>query len=158
MTLSKAPMFLLEAQTISARRASRMRIHWIDYAFFTLALIGICGGALFLLELASLQSSGQGSLITGFMNEMAAWIPSVSQKLMTYGMLLIAGVMNSLIIAVFVQLLRNLDRMFSRSRQRRWPASHQVVARPQTPRVSNPRRQSNQALNTNSFLLSPIIS
>jgi hypothetical protein len=92
MTLSQAPTFFLEAPAFPARRASRMRIHWFDYAFFTLALIGICGGALFLLELGSAQSSGQGSFFARFMEEAAVWLPVVSQKLTTYGLLFLASV------------------------------------------------------------------
>ena len=157
MTLSQAPMLFLEAPTVSARRAARIRIQWFDYAFFTLALVGICGGALFLLELASSQNNGQDSIITRFMNEAATWLPVVSQKLMTYTTLFFAGVVNSAVIVITVQVLRNLDRMISRSRQRRWPASRQNSARHHTTPVSSPRRQPVQALKTNSFLLSPII-
>lgn len=157
MTLSKAPMFFLEAQTTSSRRASRVRIHWIDYAFFTVALLVICGGALFLLELASLQSTGQGSLMTQFINETSVWLPALSQKLMTYGMLMVAGVVNSAVIVVFVQLLRNLDRMFSRSRQRLWPASRQISVRQRHTQLSVVPHQPVQNLNSSRFLLSPII-
>lgn len=134
-----------------------MRIHWFDYAFFTLALIGICGGALFLLELGSVQTSGQGSFITRFMEEAAVWLPVISQKLTTYGLLLLASVVNSAMMVLFVQLLRTMDRTFSRSRQRRWPASNRVPARPRSANVQAVRQRQAPVLSRDGFLLSPII-
>lgn len=134
-----------------------MRIHWFDYAFFTLALIGICGGALFLIELGSAQSNGQGSIVTRFMDEAAVWLPVISQKLTTYGLLLLASAVNSALMVLFVQLLRTMDRTFSRSRQRRWPASNRVPARAHSVYVKATHHQQAPALNRDSFLLSPII-
>ncbi len=134
-----------------------MRIHWFDYAFFTLALIGICGGALFLIELGSAQSNGQGSIVTRFMDEASVWLPVISQKLTTYGLLLLASVVNSALMVLFVQLLRTMDRTFSRSRQRRWPASNRVPARARSVYVKATHQQQAPALNRDSFLLSPII-
>jgi hypothetical protein len=157
MTLSQAPTFFLEAPAFPARRASRMRIHWFDYAFFTLALIGICGGALFLLELGSAQSSGQGSFFARFMEEAAVWLPVVSQKLTTYGLLFLASVVNSAVMVLFVQVLRTMDRTFSRSRQRRWPASNRVTTRPNSSNVQMVCKQPAPALSRDAFLLSPII-
>jgi hypothetical protein len=157
MTLSQAPTFFLEAPAFPARRASRMRIHWFDYAFFTLALIGICGGALFLLELGSAQSSGQGSFFARFMEEAAVWLPVVSQKLTTYGLLFLASVVNSAVMVLFVQVLRTMDRTFSRSRQRRWPASNRLPARPRSSNVQATRQQPAPVLSRDGFLLSPII-
>ncbi len=133
-----------------------MRIHWFDYAFFTLALIGICGGALFLLELASAESTGQGTFVTRFLEQAAVWLPVVSQKLTTYGLLFLASVVNSAVMVLFVQLLRTMDRTFSRSRQRRWPASNRVPVRSRSVNVQA-TRQPAPVLSRDGFLLSPII-
>jgi len=135
MHRSISPTLFLEAQASPVRPFKRMRIHWLDYAFFTLALIVICGGALFMLELGSAHSSGSGSAFTKFMSEGSVWMSALAQKLSYYGMLFLASVLNSAFMVVFVQILRTLDRRFSRSMQRRWPSNSRpanIVVRHQT--------------------------
>jgi len=154
-----SPTLFLEASASPVRHVARMRIHWLDYAFFTLALIVICGGALFVLELGSAHSSGNESMLTQFMSESSVWMAALAQKLSYYGMLFLASVLNSAFMVVFVQFLRTLDRQFSRSMQRRWPSNSRTTQsrRASTPVI--PVKQQRPATVTpihRSFLLCPI--
>ncbi len=129
MTRSLSPSLLVEAPIFSVRQsARRVRIHWFDYAFFTLILIMICGGALFMLELASSQSAGQESTLGHLMSEGSLWLSVAIKKLSYYGLLFLASVVNSALMVALVQVLRTVDRQFSRKVQRRWPSSTSYVS------------------------------
>jgi hypothetical protein len=128
MNRSLSPSLLLEAPTVSVRRQTRRsNVHWFDYAFFTLILIMICGGALFMLELGSTQSAGHESTLGQLMSEGSIWIAVAVKKISYYGLLFLASVVNSALMVAFVQIVRSLDRRFSRSVQRRWPSSSHKV-------------------------------
>lgn len=128
MNRSLSPSLLLEAPTVSVRRHARpTRVHWFDYAFFTLILIMICGGALFMLELGSTQSAGHESTLGQLMSEGSIWLAVAVKKISYYGLLFLASVVNSALMVAFVQIVRSLDRRFSRSVQRRWPSSSHKV-------------------------------
>lgn len=116
----------------------RMKIRWFDYAFFTLILIMICGGALFMLELASAQSAGHESTLSQLMSEGSVWLSVAVKKISYYGLLFLASVVNSALMVAFTQVLRTLDRRFSRKVQRRWPSSsyHVSQTRQATPAQS----------------------
>ena len=86
MNRSLSPSLLLEAPTVSVRRHARpTRVHWLDYAFFTLVLIMICGGALFMLELGSSQSAGHESTLGQLMSEGSIWLAVAVKKISYYG-------------------------------------------------------------------------
>lgn len=129
MNRSLSPSLLLEAPTVSVRRHARpTKIHWFDYAFFTLILIMICGGALFMLELGSSQSVGHDSMVSQLMSEGSIWLTVAIKKISYYGLLFLASVVNSALMVAFIQIVRTLDRRFSRSVQRRWPSSTRQVS------------------------------
>jgi len=129
MNRSLSPSLLLEAPTVSVRRHARpTRVHWLDYAFFTLVLIMICGGALFMLELGSSQSAGHESTLGQLMSEGSIWLAVAVKKISYYGLLFLASVVNSALMVAFIQIVRTVDRRFSRSVQRRWPSSTRNVS------------------------------
>ncbi len=157
MNRSFSPALFLEASASPMRQAARVKIHWLDYAFFTLVLIMICGGALFMLELGSTHSSGQSSILGQLIQESSTWLTVAAQKVSYYGILFLASVVNSALMVLFVQVLRTLDRRFSRSMQRRWPStSVKVPARPVNHVSAKPLAQNSIEPLHRSFLLCPI--
>ncbi|MES2594386.1 MAG: hypothetical protein V4662_03570 [Verrucomicrobiota bacterium] len=141
-----------------------MRIHWFDYAFFTLILVLICGGALFMLELASSQSGGHESALGQMLSEGSLWMSAAINKVSYYGLLFLASVVNSALMVALVQVLRTVDRQFSRKVQRRWPSSTTYV--PQSRQVATAQvvRAPAAAVTVvsksplhRSFLLSPLV-
>jgi hypothetical protein len=158
MKCSISPALFLEAPAFPVRQAARRRVRWFDYLFFTLVLTMICGGALFMLELGSSQNGGGSSIsLTQVVSQGSAWVSVLGQKVAYYGLLFLASVLNSAFMVIFVQLLRTLDRRFSRSRQRRWPSRggragtplRRSVVQHVTPRAPAPSIH-------RSFLLNPI--
>jgi hypothetical protein len=81
-----------------------------DYAFFMVALVGICGGCLFLLDLASARSSGQDSMVLNFASQLAHAIPSMVGSISTYITLFLSSILTSAALVAFVYGLRALDQ------------------------------------------------
>lgn len=141
-----------------------MKIHWFDYAFFTLILVLICGGALFALELASSQSAGHESTLGQLMSEGSIWLAVAIKKISYYGLLFLASVVNSAFMVAIVQVLRTVDRQFSRKVQRRWPSSSSYVPKARQAAASTPALRAaviavpaGTSPLHRSFLLSPLL-
>lgn len=164
MNRSPSSPFIIAATATPARRQpQRVRIYWFDYAFFTMALVLICGGALFLIELAANQSTGQQTMLAQFVEQASNWMAFVSSKTATYGALLLGSILNSALLTLFVQLLRTVDRRLSRSSQPRWPSRHSYSSTaPTNPRASKAQTtvhsQATPSALRHSFLISPILS
>lgn len=118
MTRSNSPsLFLVEP--VFAQRQNQVRIHFLDYAFMTCALIFICGGCLFVMDLAAAHNAGEQSPIMKMLTHAWSLIPSILGSCWHYTLLLIASVINSALIVAFVQCLRVIDHKVTRGRKRR---------------------------------------
>ncbi|GEP42521.1 hypothetical protein BGE01nite_18120 [Brevifollis gellanilyticus] len=128
-------------------------------------LIMICGGALFMLELASSHSAGHESTLGHLMSEGSIWLSVAIKKVSYYGLLFLASVVNSALMVALVQVLRTVDRQFSRKVQRRWPSStsyvpqqaRRVVVGTPVARVPAASVVVSKSPLHHSFLLSPIV-
>lgn len=145
--------YLLEQEMFTSSR-TKIRVHWFDYAFLMAALVFICGGCLMALDLASSHSAGQVSVFSQLLTTAQEWQPVVWERLCTGVMLLAASVVNSALMAVFIQVLRQLDRKVSRSRQRQWQRMR-MVRTPSRGVVANTAATHSAALS--GFLLNPLI-
>jgi len=113
MTRSQSSVLFL-AETAPTQRCPRVRIHFLDYAFLTLVLIVICGGCLFVMDLAAAHSSGQSSPATQMLSQAGGFFSFVMHGAANYALLFLASIINSALIVALVQGLHALDRKFSR--------------------------------------------
>jgi hypothetical protein len=153
MTRSHSPVLFLAEPAFASRRP-QVRIHFLDYSFFILALITILGGSLFVMDLAAARNSGQESPMMQMLAQFANFIPSLLDGVANYALLLVASVLNSALIVAFVYGLRALDRKVSRP-SRRYHPMLMNLPRPQA-RNTRGKRAAVRAHESRPFLLSPV--
>jgi hypothetical protein len=157
MTRSNSPsLFLVEPAF--AQRQNQVRIHFLDYAVLIGALIFICGGCLFVMDLAAAHNAGEQSPILKMLDQAWSLIPSILGNCWHYTLLLIASVINSALIVAFVQCLRAIDKKVVRSRKRHhypmfvsYSRSTHLTAKAQLSATKKPN------VEVRYFLLSPVI-
>jgi hypothetical protein len=110
MSLSLSPASYLSKPTYSRLSVSKSAIGSIDYAFLMAALVVICGGCLFMLDLASARSSGQDSMVLNFASRITHALPSIVSSISTYFTLFLSSILTSGILVAFVYGLRALDQ------------------------------------------------
>lgn len=157
MTRSNSPsLFLVEPAF--AQRQKQVRIHFLDYAFLTCALIFICGGCLFVMDLAAAHNAGEQSPIMKMLTQAWQIIPTILGSCWHYMLLFIASIINSALIVAFVHGLRVIDQKVTRGRMRRhYPmfvsfsksASYKAIATTRVPQKTEAE--------VRYFLLSPVI-
>jgi len=153
MTRSPSPVLFLAEPAFVARRP-QVRIHVLDYAFLILALVIICGGSLFVMDLAAARTSGQESPVMQMLAQIGSFIPSLVDGFANYALLLVASVLNSALIVAFVYGLRALDQKVSRP-SRRYHPMLMNLPRPQARNVRG-KRAAVRAHESRPFLLSPV--
>ena len=153
MTRSHSPVLFL-AEPVATQRCPQVRIHFFDFAFLTLALIAICGGCLFVMDLAAARSAGQDSPMMQMLSQFGDMIPSLMHGAANYALLFLASVLNSALIVALVYGLRALDRTFSRDTRRQYPM-FMNLPRPKSKNVRG-RRAAIRARESSPFLLSPV--
>jgi hypothetical protein len=110
MSLSLSPVSYLSKPTCSRLGDSKSAIGSIDYVFLMTALVLICGGCLFMLDLASARSSGQNSVVLNFASQITHTLPSIVSSISTYFTLFLSSILTSGILVAFVYGLRALDQ------------------------------------------------
>jgi hypothetical protein len=153
MTRSHSPVLFLDQSTTTSRRP-HVRIHFFDYVFLTLSLIVICGGCLFVMDLASAHSSGQESPMMQMLNNIGSAIPALMHGIAKYALLFLASVLNSALIVGLVYGLRALDSKVSRGPRRQYPM-FMNLPRPSSQNVRG-RKAAMRVRETVPFLLSPV--
>ena len=153
MTRSQSPALFL-AEPVATQRCPQVRIHFLDYAFLTLALIAICGGCLFVMDLAAARSAGQESPMMQMLSQIGSMLPSLMHGAANYALLFLASVLNSALIVALVYGLRALDRKVSHGGRRHHPM-FMNLPRPRTQNVRG-RQAAIRARESGPFLLSPV--
>jgi hypothetical protein len=157
--MNSQPLYFLEQKGFANPRAA-IRVHWFDYAFLTGALLFICGGALFALDMGSSYHAEQPSWIQCLIATMQEWLPVVWERLCTGVMLFLASVFNSALMVALVQLMRHFDRHISRTRQRHWQGfgvSRKAIPSNSHSNVVVEAMRPQQAAALSGFLLNPLI-
>ncbi len=157
--MNSQPLYFLEQKSFKQARPE-IRVHWFDYAFLTGALLFVCGGALFALDMGSAYHADQTSWLQTLIATVQDWQLVVWERLCTGVLLFLASVVNSALMVALVQVMRHLDRHFSRSLQRRWQGfgTHRVVIPFHShAHVVNEPRNPLKAAPLSGFLLNPLI-
>lgn len=157
MTRSHSPsLFLVEPAF--AQRQNQVRVHFFDYAFFSLALIFICGGCFFVMDLAAAHNAGEESPVMKMLSEAWNAVPSILGGCWHYMLLFIASVVNSALIVCFVQCLRFIDQKVTRGRRRHHYPMFVSYSRPiKVPVKKAAQEASKPKPEFRYFLLSPVM-
>jgi hypothetical protein len=115
MSLSLSSVSYLSQPNYSRRSSSKSALGSFDYAFLITALVVICGGCLFMLDLASARSTGQESMLLSFVSQLTHTLPSLLSEISTYFTLFLSSILTSAVLVGFVCGLRALDQQVTGS-------------------------------------------
>jgi hypothetical protein len=126
----------------------------IDCAILMAALVAICGGCLFILDLASARSSGQDSMVLNFASQIVHAIPSVVSSISTYFTLFLSSILTSGILVAFVYGLRALDQKVTGSHNLK--SSSYFTVRAAKVASINQCKAASRGRESRLFLISPV--
>lgn len=141
------------SEPIYAQRQTQTRLHFLDYAFLTMALILVCGGCLFVMDLAAAQSAGQESPMMQMLSQLGQVMPALMHGAANYALLFLASVLNSALIVGLVYGLRALDSQVCRPRRQ-----HPMFLNLPRPQAKNVRgkRATVRGQESRVFIISPV--
>lgn len=149
------------AEPPARRSSSRTSVSVFDFAFVLMAALVLVGGCIFMLDMASAQSSGHESSSLKLLSETSVWLPALAKTAGKYALLFIASIVNSGLIVLLVQGLRSMDMKLSRFtiRDLKLPGKIGNIrgkrAHKESVRASK-RREATSVRESSPFLLSPI--
>lgn len=154
MSLSISSVSFLSQPQRSRSSLSKTALGSLDFAFLMSALVVICGGCLFTLDLASARSTGQESVILSFVSQLIHSVPSLLSELSTYFSLFLSSILTSAILVAFVSGLRALDQKVSGSRKQQ--ASSFYTVKSAKIASLNQYKAALRGRRNNFFLISPV--
>lgn len=110
MSLSHTPVAFLSKPSYASHSSSKSALYTADYAFFMAALVIVCGGCLFMMDLASAQSQARESMFLSIVSQLTQSVPALWAEVSTYVTLLLSSILTSGILVGFVIGLRALDQ------------------------------------------------
>jgi hypothetical protein len=151
MSLSLSPVSYLSEPSYVRRSVAKSKLQFLDYAFLMTILVVICGGCLFMMDLASAHSTGRESAILSFVSGLSQSVPALLGEVSTYFTLFLSSILTSAILVAFVCGLRALDQKVTST-----PSSSFLTVRAAQEASVNQYKAALRGRESRLFLLSPV--